>query len=299
MGRRRSGVKINGWLVLDKPEGMTSAAAVNRLRALLKARKAGHTGTLDPMATGVLPIALGEATKVVNLIMEAGKDYEFTVQWGEARETDDRDGAVTASCETTPEADAIESALDDFQGEIEQVPPAYSAIKVEGERAYDLAREGRPPELAPRIVHVEDFRLLNHDPVRRESRFFLRCGRGTYVRALARDMGLALGSYGHVSALRRTRVGPFDENRAISLEKCEELGQGVGSMGFVLNVAAALDDIPAVAVTDAEANRMRNGQSLRLPTSKEGTLCVTCGDRPVAIAEAVQGKVRPLRVFNL
>jgi len=299
MGKRRSGFKIDGWLVLDKPEAVTSADAVNRVRTKLKARKAGHTGTLDPMATGVLPIALGEATKIAGLVMEAGKDYSFTVGWGEARDTDDRDGAVTARSATTPDAASIESALADFQGEIEQVPPAYSAVKVEGERAYDLAREGRAPELPPRIVEVESFQLLAHEPERRQSRFFLRCGRGTYVRALARDLGFALESYGYVAALRRTRVGPFEESRAIPLEKCDEFGQSERPTSFVLNVAAALDDIPAVAVTDAEANRMRHGQSLRLPTSKEGTLCVTCGDRPVAIAEAEHGRVRPLRVFNL
>jgi len=299
MGRRRKGEKIDGWLVLDKPEGITSATAVNRVRAALQARKAGHAGTLDPMASGVLPIALGEATKLVSLIMDAGKEYVFTIRWGEERNTDDRDGEVTAESEVTPEAEALEAALGSFEGEIEQVPPNYSAIKVGGRRAYDLARKGEALALEPRRVRIDELALLAHDITARESRFLLRCGRGTYVRAIARDLGRTLGSYGYVASLRRSRVGPFDESRAISLEKLDAMRHCAPASSHVLEVATALDDIPAVAVTDAEAGRMRQGQSLRLPTSKEGRLCVTCGDRPVAVAEAEHGIVRPLRVLNL
>jgi len=299
MARRRKGAKIDGWVVLDKSEGMTSATAVNRVRRLLDARKAGHTGTLDPIASGVLPIALGEATKLVSLLMDAGKEYAFTIRWGEARDTDDRDGKVIECSDSRPDAAAIEAALPAFRGEIEQVPPAYSAIKIGGERAYDLAREGREVELASRRVRVDELRLIEHAADGSESRFRLRCGRGTYVRAIARDIGRVLGCYGYVAALRRTRVGPFDEACAISLEKLDAMRHGAPVSSHVLEVATALDDIPAVAVTDAEADRMRHGQSLRLPTSKAGTLCIKCGGRPVAIAEVVHGVAKPLRVLNV
>lgn len=299
MARRRTGKKIDGWVVLDKPEGMTSAKAVERVRNGLEARKAGHTGTLDPMATGVLPIALGEATKLVSLLMDAGKDYAFTVCWGEARDTDDRDGEAIACSDSRPDAAAVEAALPAFRGEIEQVPPRYSAIKIGGERAYDIARKGREVELSPRRVRVDELRLITHAADGSESRLLLRCGRGTYVRSIARDLGRALGCYGYVAALRRTRVGPFDEACAISLEKLDAIRHGAPASSPVLEVATALDDIPAVAVTDAEADRMRHGQSLRLPTSKAGTLCIKCGGRPVAVAEILHGLAKPLRVLNV
>lgn len=299
MARRLRGKRIDGWLVLDKPEGMTSAKAVERVRRLLDARKAGHAGTLDPMATGILPIALGEATKLVSLLMDAGKEYVFTIRWGEERDTDDRDGSVVEVSDARPGAAAVEAELPAFRGEIEQVPPRYSAIKIGGERAYDLAREGREVDIAPRLVRVDELRLLDHAADGSESRLLLRCGRGTYVRSIARDLGRRLDCYGFVAALRRTRVGPFDETRAISLEKLDAMRHGAPASSHVLEVATALDDIPAVAVTDAEADRMRHGQSLRLPTSKAGTLCVKCGGRPVAIAEVAHGVAKPLRVLNL
>jgi len=299
VARPRKGKKIDGWLVLDKPEGMTSAKAVERVRKSLDARKAGHSGTLDPMATGILPIALGEATKLVSLLMEAGKEYAFTVRWGEERDTDDRDGRAVDVSDARPEAAAIEAALPAFRGEIEQVPPRYSAIKVGGERAYDLARAGREVDLSPRPVRVDELRLIDHAADGSESRLLLRCGRGTYVRSIARDLGRRLNCYGYVSMLRRTRVGPFDETLAISLEKLDTIGHAATASSHVLEVATALDDIPAVAVTDAEAKRMRHGQSLRLPTSKAGTLCVKCGGRPVAVAVVSHGVAKPLRVLNV
>ncbi|RMD88990.1 MAG: tRNA pseudouridine(55) synthase TruB [Alphaproteobacteria bacterium] len=299
MARRRKGRKIDGWVILDKPSGLSSAAAVARVRRALEAQKAGHAGTLDPLATGVLPIALGEATKTVPFIMDASKEYEFTLAWGEARDTDDAEGAVTAHSDVIPDAAAIDAALGAFAGSIAQVPPAYSALKVEGMRAYALARAGKAPALAARTVTIERLERLDHDPAARRTRFQVRCGKGTYIRSLARDLALALGSVGHLAALRRTRVGPFSIARAISLEMLEELGHGARAEAKVLPVMTALDDIPALAVTEAEAARLKQGQSLRLPTATEGRLCILCGDRPVAIAEARHGRVRPLRVFNL
>ncbi len=299
MARRRTGRKIDGWVILDKPHGMSSANAVAHVRRILGARKAGHAGTLDPLATGVLPIALGEATKTVPFIMDASKDYAFTLAWGEARTTDDAEGAVTARSDILPDAVAVDASLGAFIGTIEQVPPAYSALKVAGERAYALARAGAAPALAPRRVTIERLERLDHDPAARHTRFFVRCGKGTYIRALARDLAAALGTVGHLAALRRTRVGPFSIDRAISLEMLAELGHGAPAEARVLPVMTALDDIPALAVTDAEAARLRQGQSLRLPTATEGRLCILCGERPVAIAEAHTGLVRPLRVFNL
>ncbi len=299
MGRRRTGEKVDGWIVLDKPAGMTSSRAVSRVRGLLRARKAGHAGTLDPLATGILPIGLGEATKAMPFVVDATKDYRFGVTWGAATKTDDTEGAVIAKSPQRPAASDIMALLPRYTGRIAQVPPAYSAIRVDGERAYDLARAGAPPELRAREVTILSLELLDHAPDGTASTFRLRCEKGVYVRALARDMGAALGCYGHVRDLRRTRVGPFDETRAISLENLEQMGQSAPPRDIVLPVATALDDIPALAVTEDEASRLRCGQALNLPTAKAGILLTTCGGAPVALAEVDGGRARPLRVFNL
>lgn len=299
MARRRRGRKLDGWLILDKPTGLTSAQAVAAVRRLTGAQKAGHAGTLDPLASGVLPIGLGEATKTMTFITGAGKEYDFTVAWGEARDTDDAEGTVTRTSPVTPEPDAIAAALPSFTGTIDQTPPAFSAIKIAGRRAYDLARGGQAVAPAPRRVVIEALALVDHDAAGRTSRLHVACGKGTYVRALARDLACRLGTCGHVVGLRRTRVGPFDRTHAISLEKLEALSHSARAAEYVLPVMTALADIPALAVTEHEADRLRHGQSLRLPTANDGTVCVTVGGAPVAIADATQGIVQPLRVFNL
>ncbi len=297
-GRRRKGRPVNGWVLLDKPVGLTSTAAVARVRALFEAQKAGHAGTLNPLASGVLPLALGEATKVVSYVMASTKAYRFTVRWGEERDTDDAEGAAVARSDKRPERAEIEARLSDFEGEILQIPPAYSAIKVKGERAYDMARDGRPADLPARPVRIESFELIGC-PDRDHAEFRLRCGKGAYVRALARDLGRALGCFGYVSGLRRTAVGGFDEGHAISLEMLEELGHKGALESALRPVEAALDDIPALALTENEADRLKCGQSLRVPSSKEGTVYATCRDRLVAIAYLERGEIKPVRVFNL
>jgi tRNA pseudouridine55 synthase len=308
MARRRRGLPIHGWLVLDKPRGLTSAAAVAAVRRATGAAKAGHGGTLDPIATGVLPIALGEATKTVAWAIEGRKLYHFTVRWGEARDTDDSEGAVTATSAVRPDRAAIEAALPQFSGAILQRPPAFSAIKVAGERAYDLARDGAPPALEPRPVEVESFRLLDmSDPD--HASFAAWVGRGTYVRALARDLGAALGTCAHVAALRRHAVGRFRLERAISLDKLVSLGQDAAASEHLLPIETALDDIPALALTEDEAQALRCGQPVtplrpsdraRLDQIGDGaTLCAMSGGRLVALVAVTAGEVRPVRVMNL
>jgi len=225
MARRRKGLPVHGWLIFDKPQGMTSTQAVSRVKRLYDAAKAGHAGTLDPLATGVLPIALGEATKTVPFVVEGSKDYRFTVRFGAETDTDDAEGSVVATSDTRPTRAEIEAALPHFTGEIIQVPPRFSALKVDGARAYDLAREKEEFELAPRRVSIARLELIAH-PDQDHGVIEASCGKGTYVRALARDLGRELGALGHVEALRRTRVGTFGEERAVSLAMLEQLAEG-------------------------------------------------------------------------
>ncbi|MAG98711.1 MAG: tRNA pseudouridine(55) synthase TruB [Alphaproteobacteria bacterium] len=297
MARRRKGRPIHGWLVIDKPQGLTSAAVVAAVRRISGAAKVGHGGTLDPLATGVLPVALGEATKTVSYVMDGTKAYSFTVAWGEARDTDDSEGAVTERSDVRPSAAAVTAALPSFIGTIEQLPPAYSALKVGGRRAYDLARAGQAVKLAPRQVRVDSLKLLaSPDPD--HACFELVCGKGTYVRALARDLGRLLGSFGHVVEMRRARVGDFSEGQAISLDKLNELRHSSALDSAILPVETALADIPALALTGPQAERLQHGQAIRVLNIADG-ICRTMTDgRLVALAEANDGEVRPLRVFN-
>jgi len=308
MTRKRRGQPVHGWVVLDKPLGLTSTAAVAAVRRIFDAAKAGHGGTLDPLATGVLPVALGEATKTVPFIMDARKEYRFTVRWGEARATDDAEGEVTARSDRRPTRAEIETALVGFEGEILQTPPAYSAIRVGGERAYDLARAGEAVELEPRTVLIERFALL--DMVDRDhARFAVRSGKGAYMRSLARDLAVALGTVGHIAELRRTAVGPFLESAAIPLASLDALGHSAAASGRLLPVETALDDIPALALTDAEALRLRSGQSVgllklsdreRLGRIRSGDLvCAMSGGKPVALARWDAGDLRPVRVLHI
>ncbi len=277
---------------------MTSAGAVAALRRLTRAEKAGHAGTLDPIATGVLPVALGEATKTVDHIVAGPKNYAFEVRWGEERDTDDREGEVVASSDLRPTEAEIRSALPEFAGWIEQVPPLYSAVKVEGRRAYDLARQGRPAALGPRRVQVMRFelsRVLDAET----AAFEVECGRGMYVRALVRDLARRLGTRGHVHSLRRTRVGSFHEGEAISLETLAQLVHSAPPSTFLKPVETALADIPALALTEPQAIRLKSGQAVRVLDVADGTVCAMASGRPVALAEVEHGQVRPVRVFNL
>ncbi len=308
MGRRRKGDPVHGWFNIDKPLGLTSTAAVGRIKRLSNAAKAGHGGTLDPLATGVLPIALGEATKTVAYAMEGEKEYTFQVRWGEARRTDDREGEITETSDARPDRAAIEAALPDFTGEIEQVPPRFSAIKVAGARAYDLARDGADFDLKPRLAHVLALSLESVDDADHAT-FRCRSGKGVYMRSLGRDLAAALGTLGHLSNLRRTAVGPFREGDAISLDKLEALGHSARDSGHLLPVETALADIPALALTEAEARRLAQGQPVAaLPVasrspfrdiSQGDMVCAMSGERMVALAEIKGGEIRPVRVMNL
>ncbi len=298
---------VHGWVVLDKPVGMTSTHAVAVIKHLFAAKRAGHAGTLDPLASGCLPVALGEATKTVPFVVDGRKTYVFTVRWGEERDTDDTEGRVVEVSAGRPDRAAIEAALTRLVGAIEQVPPRFSAVKIDGERAYDRAREGEKVEIAPRKVTVHRLDLLEM-PDPDYAVLAAECGKGTYVRALARDLGRTLGALGHVSALRRNRVGPFAESDMISLERLESLchraAAGEGNLAdFLLPIATALDDIPALAVSPADAARLNRGQAVlmrgRDAAVIRGTVQVSTGGQLVAIAEVDRGEIVPKRVFNL
>jgi len=305
--QRREKRDVHGWVVLDKPIGMTSTHAVSVVKRLFTAKRAGHAGTLDPLASGLLPIALGEATKTVPFVMDGRKTYAFTVRWGEERDTDDAEGRVVASSDARPTPDDVRALLPRFTGTIAQVPPRYSAIKIDGERAYDLAREGRVVELESRPVEIHRVELVD-TPDADHSLLTAQCGKGTYVRALARDLGRLLGCFGHVSALRRTIVGPFGEPHMIPLERldslCHRAAAGEGNLAdLLLPVETALDDIPALAVSWADAARLQRGQAVLLrgrdaPVIR-GPVSVTVSGHLVALAEVDRGEIVPKRVFNL
>jgi tRNA pseudouridine55 synthase len=304
---RRDKRDVHGWVILDKPIGMTSTHAVAVVKRLFQAKRAGHAGTLDPLASGGLPIAMGEATKTVPFVMDGRKRYRFTVTWGEERDTDDTEGKATFTSEMRPTAEQIRALLPKFTGNIEQTPPQYSAIKIAGERAYDLARDGEVVPLVPRPVVIHEL-TLTEQPDNNSSVFEAECGKGTYVRALARDIGRLLGCYGHISALRRTLVGPFAEADMIPLEQlealCDRAASGEGNLADALMpVETALDDIPALAVTRADAARLHRGQAVLLrgrdAPNSSGTVYVTVAGRLLALAEIANGELIPKRVFNL
>ena len=305
--RKREKRDVNGWLVLDKPVGMTSTHAVSVVKRVFQAKRAGHAGTLDPLASGLLPIALGEATKTVPFVMDGRKVYRFTVRWGEERDTDDAEGRVAATSAERPTADAIRALLPRFTGLIEQVPPRFSAVKIEGERAYDLARDGEVVELAPRPVEIHRLELVE-TPDTDHAVLAAECGKGTYVRALARDLGRVLGCFGHVAALRRTAVGPFAEDVAVSLEALQRSGQIEGEAPApppppLLPVEAGLAALPALRVSSADAGRLARGQAVLLrgrdAPIMEGWVSVSAQGSLIALAEIEKGELRPRRIFNL
>ncbi|HJO71391.1 MAG: tRNA pseudouridine(55) synthase TruB [Rhodospirillales bacterium] len=308
MGRKRRGRAVHGWMVIDKPAGMTSAAVVGKARRLTGAAKVGHGGTLDPLATGVLPLAFGEATKTVAWAMDGAKVYRFTVRWGEARATDDAEGAVTATSDARPTIEEIASVLPRFIGDIDQVPPAYSAVKVSGKRAYALARDNQPVDLPPRSVIIHRLELIGA-PDADHAQFEAETGKGAYMRSLARDLAVAVGTVGHIEKLRRTRVGPFAKEDAISLEKLAALGHSAPLADYLLPVETALDVIPALVLTEVEARRLQRGQPLPvLPVASRSPLtdiaqgavvCAMAEGRLVALARIRGGEIWPLRVLNV
>ena len=298
---------VNGWLVLDKPVGMTSTHAVSVVKRAFQARRAGHAGTLDPLASGLLPIALGEATKTVPFVMEGRKIYRFTVRWGEERDTDDAEGRITHISAERPSPGAVRALLPRFTGLIEQVPPRFSAVKVDGERAYDLARDGEEVALAPRAIEVHRLELVE-TPDSDRSVLAAECGKGTYVRALARDIGRLLGCFGHVEALRRTSVGPFAEAVATPIDPLERANAAleagaIPALPPLLPVAAGLVGLPALRVSTADAGRLARGQAVLLrgrdAPVMEGWVSVSSQGALVALAEVAQGELRPRRIFSL
>jgi tRNA pseudouridine55 synthase len=296
---------VHGWIALDKAAGQTSTDAVAAIKRLFHAKKAGHAGTLDPLASGVLPIALGEATKTVAFVMDGRKAYRFTVRWGIETDTDDADGRPVRHSDARPAADAVRSALSKFTGPIEQVPPRYSALKIDGERAYDLARDGADVELAARTVDIHRLEILI-SPDADHTVLAAECGKGTYVRALARDLGRKLGCYGHVAALRRTRVGPFNEDGAVLLEQLARARDERGESALddlLMPVEKGLTSLPALSISRADAQRLTLGQSVILRGRDapilEGPVSVSAHGVLIALGEIEQGSLKPKRIFHL
>ena len=308
MSRSRRGRPVHGWLVIDKPSGMTSTSVVNKVKWLLDARKAGHGGTLDPMATGLLPVAFGEATNTVNHVKAGTKAYRFTIRWGSQTNTDDAEGVTIKKSDVRPNRATVEAILTHFVGRIEQVPPNFSAVKINGVRAYKLARADKTVTLSPREIFIHDIQVIGI-PDADHMEFAAISGKGTYMRALARDIAHAIGGLGHISALRRTSVGPFDAQDAISLDELGSIGHIADREQKLLPVETALDDIPALAVTESEALRLRNGPPVallrkvdlqRIAELKNGdTVLAKTSAKPVALVRYAGGEVKPFRVLKL
>ena len=309
MARKKKGDIVDGWVCLDKPFEMGSTEAVSRIRRLFNAQKAGHAGTLDPLASGILPIALGEATKTVPMMMEAQKVYRFTINWGVSTDSVDREGEIIGRSDVRPTVEQVKAALPAFVGEIDQTPPRFSAIKVDGARAYDLARDGVEFELQSRRVTIYSAEVSDA-PDADHVELTIRTGKGVYVRSLARDLAVVLGAEGHVSALRREMVGPFSTQNAVTLDSLEEMvHRGAASEGL-LAVATALDDIPELAVNEQDAFSLRQGRPIVLLPRQVETLKdrLTGGSRTVsafqgqtlvALCQLRAGRLEPDRVFNL
>jgi len=305
--RKPKGRPVSGWLILDKPVDFGSTEAVSKIKWLFNAQKCGHAGTLDPLASGMLPIALGDATKTVPYVMDGRKVYEFTVTWGEERSTDDLEGEVTQSSDKRPTKAEISALLPDYTGTINQIPPQFSAIKIAGERAYDLARDGETVEIPSREVEIHRITLLNTDD--NCASFEIECGKGTYVRSLARDFGRDLGCYGHISGLRRTFVAPFAEDRMVpladlvALEAIEDRDERLAALdAYLIDTAEALSSLPHLPVTDDQAHRLRMGNPIivrgRDAPLDEADAYVTARGKLIAIGEIGQGEFRPKRVFG-
>jgi len=305
--RKPKGREIDGWLIIDKPTGIGSTDVVNKVKRAFDAQKAGHGGTLDPLATGLLPIAFGHATKTVPYVMDGTKIYHFTLRFGEARDSDDADGAVIETSDARPSDEAIRAALPPFIGDIMQIPPIYSAIKINGERAYDLARDGQIVELEARPARVDSFELIAR-PNADTAIFEVQSGKGVYMRSLARDLARALGTVGHIAALRRLRVGPFLESHGVPLDRIVVTGDTPPpSLDLLLPLTTALADIPALAVMEGEAARLGFGQALslvdlmgRVPSEASpdgGLVRAMAGERFVGLCRLEEGMLRPERLM--
>ena len=305
--RKPRGRPLDGWLVVDKPQGLTSTDVVNRVRRWFDAQKAGHGGTLDPLATGLLPVAFGAATKTVPYVMNGTKLYHFTLRLGEARDTDDAEGAVIGGSDVRPDDAALRAAVGGFIGDIMQIPPIFSAIKIGGERAYDLARAGNAPVMEARPARVDRFELIGR-PDADHAVFEVQSGKGVYMRSLARDLAVACGTVGHIAALRRLRVGPFTEAQAIPLDKLQRAEDTPPvSPDFLLPVATALADIPALALTEAEAFGLSHGQAIslvvlmgRIPRTADpegGLVRAMAGGRVLGLCRLSDGMLKPERLL--
>ena len=303
MGRHKKGEEINGWLVIDKPRDMGSTDVVNFTRRFFNAKKNGHCGTLDPFATGVLPIAFGEATKLIPYVTEARKEYEFVVKWGEATSTADTEGEVVAFSDKVPTREEILAVLPQFFGEIEQVPPVYSAIKINGKRAYDLARKGEDVVMPSRKIKIYDLALIEELP-EKQARFRVECSKGTYIRTLGQDIALKLGTVGHLKELRRTKCGNFGLDDAITLEKLKNMVHSSTPNEVLLPIETYLRDIAVIAVSEADAAKLKLGQGLSpkvygLDGSVEYEAVATHDGKMVAVVRIDNRKIAPVRVFNL
>jgi tRNA pseudouridine55 synthase len=305
MARRKKGTPIHGWLILDKSAGQTSTQALGTVKRMFDAQKAGHAGTLDPLATGILPIAFGEATKTVSFVVDGAKAYRFVVRWGAETRTDDSEGEIVRTNPSRPTRAEIEALLPAFTGEIMQTPPQFSAVKIDGNRAYDLAREGEHVPIEPRPVVIDSLDLVDM-PDADGAVFEAECGKGTYVRAIARDIGRALGCLGHVIELRRTQVGPYSEDDAVSIDDLRQLVEAEGPdavLRLLQPIETALDDVPALAVSQQDAALLARGQSVLIRGRDapiiSGPIYATVKGRIIALGEVEKGELHPTRVFNL
>ncbi|MCP4393277.1 MAG: tRNA pseudouridine(55) synthase TruB [Alphaproteobacteria bacterium] len=317
MTRKRKGNPINGWLVLDKPLGLSSMQAVSRARRAINAAKAGHSGTLDPLATGVLPIAFGDATKTISYVMDAEKEYRFEITFGEERNTDDAEGEVVETSQIRPIRKDIESIIPDFLGKIEQIPPKYSAIKVDGKRSYALARDGKEDEfeLDSRIITVHSLDLENVSFAKGSAEgvekvtFLVECSKGTYVRSLARDIAKKLGTCGYVSMLRRTKCGVFSEKDLISLEKINDLGHSAVASEYFCPIETVLDDILALQISEENARDLSFGRAIsfedemvkpenEIPLEKGSIVCAMSDGRMIALCRVDGDMITPIKVMS-
>ncbi len=294
--------QLDGWLIIDKPYQMGSTAVVGRLKRILHPSKIGHAGTLDPLATGVLPIALGQATKTIPYVMDGDKTYQFEVTWGSETETDDLEGAVVHASDKRPSLEEVKAVIPSFCGQIEQVPPVYSALKVNGKRAYELARAGEKVVLKPRLITVHELKILSY--TEQKTLFEVRCSKGTYVRSLGHDLGRKLGCFGHVSSLRRTKCGPFDLSHSILLEIFEKEEYNASDLSLI-PVLTALDDILVLAVDWEEAQSLVQGKFLKAAlfssqlqgVAEQTVLTIKCQEQLIALARYERGLIKPFRVF--
>lgn len=286
----------HGWLNIDKPIGISSTQAVTRIKKIFGVKKAGHLGTLDPLATGVLPVALGEATKTIPYLSCNLKSYDFTVKWGEQRTTDDLNGEIVKTSSIKPEYNQIECAIKNFIGEVTQTPPQFSAIKINGVRSYKLARRGKNANIKPRIVQIHDLKLISMNFENNSADFSMVCGDGVYVRSIARDLGAALNCFGYVAKLRRTMVGNFKESEAITIDQLTQKGK-------IIPITSILDPMLKIEISSEDAEKIRNGKSIVLNYLRNFQDCDICyvvvGSVPVAICSFIYGCVKPIRVFNI